>query len=639
MSIFKKFVAPLLAVALVAVMGVSLLANTGTAHAAAITAGQGVVGGGSLGTSTSKIWSGTGLATKGLIGTAPTITETGVTWATADTITLTHAGYTLSGVTATMSVQGTVVAVGGAGSTVLTITTTDVIASNQVISLSAANIALTAVSTDAVAIAAIAPGAGTTLNLGVTALTTGRMLLGFQTTSTTFSAPLDMATPSLSADTTATGGVLCALVADAAGAPVVTLPVTFTVSLGVVSTGSAKTVAALTASNGSACTNYRGGGGIAATDTAIASNSGSAIVSTLAITVTAPAGGTATKMVITAPSNMAVSASVTNTSPAYVSPTQQTNVAVQVQDAAGVGVSSQVVLITVDKGFIVAGFNATACGAAKAVTSTSTSQALTSGGTAVPGGISLTYCANQLDASGSATMTVSNITTSMANVTSTIATAGRPAKVAATYANGVVSAVVTDANGNKVADGTQVQFTISSTAGAVSNACTTTSSGASSSAVSLNSGSGTVIVTASWNESGALAAGCVAANAVAQGGNAGAVGSIGTSLNGAQGTSSTVNIGSVVTPPPSTPVTGAGGGFAAAPVYSASKLAQSVFNGGSLVQLEAAVTGGGGTGVWAQDSKGVFLLDIIGGGFVNDAFKAAFPTGFSGVTAVTVVGK
>jgi len=43
--------------------------------------------------------------------------------------------------------------------------------------------------------------------------------------------------------------------------------------------------------------------------------------------------------------------------------------------------------------------------------------------------------------------------------------------------------------------------------------------------------------------------------------------------------------------------------------------------------------------VWAQDSKGVFVLDIIGGGFVNDAFNKAFPTGFSGVTAVTVVGK
>ena len=111
-----------------------------------------------------------------------------------------------------------------------------------------------------------------------------------------------------------------------------------------------------------------------------------------------------------------------------------------------------------------------------------------------------------------------------------------------------------------------------------------------------------------------------------------------TGATGAQTTSSVVNIGNVVTPPSSGGSTGAGG-FASAPVFSASKLAQSVFNGGSVAQLETAVTAGGGTGVWAQDANGVFVLDIINGGFVNDAFKAAFPTGFAGVTAVTVVGK
>ena len=46
MSILKKFAAPLVAVALVAVMGVSLLSTTGTAHAAVkagTTGGAGVV--------------------------------------------------------------------------------------------------------------------------------------------------------------------------------------------------------------------------------------------------------------------------------------------------------------------------------------------------------------------------------------------------------------------------------------------------------------------------------------------------------------------------------------------------------------------------------------------------------------------
>jgi len=171
-------------------------------------------------------------------------------------------------------------------------------------------------------------------------------------------------------------------------------------------------------------------------------------------------------------------------------------------------------------------------------------------------------------------------------------------------------------------------------------------------AVSLNSGSGSVIVTASYHEN-RLPAGCTAPGAPVAA-VIGAIpyiaGSVGTfAVNntgpGAQSVSTVVNIGTVVTPPSTGPATnpGAGatgaGGFASAPVFSASKLAQAVFNGGTVAQLETAVTAGNGTGVWAQDSKGVFVLDIIGGGFVNDAFNKAFPTGFTGVTAVTVVGK
>ena len=99
--------------------------------------------------------------------------------------------------------------------------------------------------------------------------------------------------------------------------------------------------------------------------------------------------------------------------------------------------------------------------------------------------------------------------------------------------------------------------------------------------------------------------------------------------------STTVVVGAGGTTPPAT----GAGTFASAPVFSASKQALAVFNGGTVAQLEAAVTAAGGTGVWAQDSKGAFVLDIIGGGFVNDAFKAAFTAGVPASTAVTVIGK
>jgi len=196
--------------------------------------------------------------------------------------------------------------------------------------------------------------------------------------------------------------------------------------------------------------------------------------------------------------------------------------------------------------------------------------------------------------------------------------AGRPAKVEAKVTGNAITATVTDAAGNNVADGTPIRFTISANAGAVSTACTTSSNGQASSVVALIAASGTVIVSSDFNETG-VAATCGAA---------------GTQQVAA---SVIVGAGSGVTPP-TNGGTGAGG-FAAAPVYSASKLAQAVFNGGSVAQLETAVTAGNGTGVWAQDATGAFKLYIVNGGFVNDAFKAAFPNGFSGVTAVTVVGK
>ena len=640
MSIFKKFAAPLTAVALVATMGISLLSVTRTAEAAAITGAQVTITG-SLSPTGDQLWNAITAPTKAV--STVTVTEVGAaTYTAGDTITLTHTGYTLSGVTATGTagaLAGTIV--GGIGTTVITLGGGDVTGAVDVIRITAANIAFTAVKADGTVVAANPAVAGT-LVLPTPAITAKRMVIGWNTT-TTVPATIDSTSPTFSADAAAVGGAICAWVADATGVATIGIPFTFTVSLGVVSTGVAKSTIVLSTgtggTTGAGCTNYRGGGGIASTDTAIVSNSSINQVATLPITLTSPTGNTASKLAITAPTQSSVSATQTNVSPGYTSPVTGTNFSVQVTDSAGLGVNGQVILISVDKGALVAGFFKV-CGTAKAVTGTGVTAALTPSGTAVAGTIQLTYCGNQNDPVGQATITASNISTSMANVSSTVATAGRPAKITAAFANGTVAATVTDANGNNVADGTPVQFTISSTAGAVSNTCTTTTSGKASSAVSLNSGSGSVIVTASYNESGSAAGCAIFAGTAAVDGTSFLTTTTGP---GSQGVSTVVNIGTVVTPPATVapvavPASGAGS-FASAPVYSASKQASVVFNGGTVAQLDAAITAAGGTGAWAQDSKGNFVAYIVGGGAVNAAFTAAFPTGFAGVTALTVIGK
>ena len=422
------------------------------------------------------------------------------------------------------------------------------------------------------------------------------------------------------------GQALCAQLRDANGVVVSATPIAFSVSLGVVSTGTSKTVTAFTNSAGNATTNYRGGGGVLATDTAVASApSPTQAVGTLAISNTAPAGTTAAKVVVTPPTVLAVAAQVTNTNPNYQSPTIGTNFSVQAQDGNGLGVNGQVLLVSVDRGALVAGFAGACAGATtKSLTVTSASGALTAGGTATSGVGQLTYCSNQLDAPGKATITVSNVSTSMANATGSVSMAGRPAKVTAVATGNAIAATVVDAGGNAVADGTPVRFTISANAGAVSTGCTTTTNGQASSVVALIAATGTVIVSSDWNET-AAASTCVAAGAQ----------QIAASVSVPGGTSSA----STPTTTPTTPAPAAGtGAFAATPVFSASKLANAVFTG---TLSDAVLTAAGATGAWAQDSKGVFNLYVVGApAFVNAGFLAAFPNNaFTTATALTLVGK
>lgn len=116
-----------------------------------------------------------------------------------------------------------------------------------------------------------------------------------------------------------------------------------------------------------------------------------------------------------------------------------------------------------------------------------------------------------------------------------------------------------------------------------------------------------------------------------------AIGGVGRA-SGTTGTLTGVVARSAAPAPAATPSAGAGT-FVAAPVFGSGTLAQVVFAGGTVAQLEAALIANGASGAWAQDASGRFLSYIVGVGFVNNDFYAAFPKGFASATALTVVKK
>jgi len=79
------------------------------------------------------------------------------------------------------------------------------------------------------------------------------------------------------------------------------------------------------------------------------------------------------------------------------------------------------------------------------------------------------------------------------------------------------------------------------------------------------------------------------------------------------------------------------GTFAASPVFSPDHLAQVVLLGGTADQLARTLTEHGAVAAWAQAPGGAFVVYLVNGGFVNDAFRAAFPGGITLPTALTVV--
>ena len=447
--------------------------------------------------------------------------------------------------------------------------------------------------------------------------------------------PVTTSAASIAADGS-TSKALCAQVTDSVGAAVSGLPVTFTVSTGLVSTGSGKTVVAITSSAGNAVTNYRGAGNAAGSDTAIASNTAVNALGTLAITLTAASGTTAAKVSVISPAVVSLGQSVFTSSPNYQAPTAGlgTFMAAQVTDSTGLGVNTQTILVTTDRGVVIASpafavTIATACGTngqggtavAKSITlTTAGTELLTVGGAVTPGAADFILCGT--DNPGKANVTVQNISTAMTNGTASVTIGGRPAKITAVASGNAITATVTDAGGNLVADGTPIRFTMSANAGAVSTSCTTSTNGVASSVVALISTTGTVIVSSDWSESSGVQATCAAA--------------------GTQQLAVSVAVpGGTSTAGSGTPAAGGSGrlvGSGTVPKTGGSGLI--VFGGGTTDQLVTASGCAAATSsFYATNAAGEFVTFVPGTTIaaVNAAFTTLYATGIPANTAL--IGK
>ena len=435
------------------------------------------------------------LPTLNATGTTMTLTVAGGSTVNVNTITFTGTAIRASSNTAT---SGAI--------TIVNSTSTPTTLSSTGGFTGSVNTTLALLAAGSVVGTVIAPTGAYTASPGIAPYTTDLKMVANSTACGTTN-PVTVNTSSFAADGSISRN-LCATVYAADGGPVVGQTITFTVSTGTVSTGTAKTSVAVTNAAGNATMAYRGAGNAAATDTAIASATQLNTVGTLNITLTAPTGSTASKITLGAVEHLALG-SVTTGTAGYMPTRFGTTGYAQVVDSASLGVTGQTVLISVDRGGIIAGIGGDCAGGAvtaRSITTTTSASLQGANGSSVAGTANFTLCSNSSDAVGVINVTAQNISTSMATAATKATMAGLPSNIAATAVGGLVTARVTDASGNLVADGTPVRFTISSTAGALSSACSPTSNGTATSVVALTGATGSVIVSVDWNESGSASA-------------------------------------------------------------------------------------------------------------------------------------
>ncbi len=82
---------------------------------------------------------------------------------------------------------------------------------------------------------------------------------------------------------------------------------------------------------------------------------------------------------------------------------------------------------------------------------------------------------------------------------------------------------------------------------------------------------------------------------------------------------------------------GVRGTFSAPPIYSESRVALTVFQGGSAEQLTEALRIAGANAAWVQDVDGVWHVFAPGAGVLNEGFLRTFPNGFDSPMSMTLI--
>jgi hypothetical protein len=305
---------------------------------------------------------------------------------------------------------------------------------------------------------------------------------------------------------------LCIYVEDrTTGLPIDGAPVEVRTTVGTVGTSGTSRYSGflITAGGGVTLVSYRGDGKTFGTDTAVATYPYGTAVATVNIELPPPLGSTSARIAVTTPSVASIAPTTTASGSAYTSPVPGADLALQVQDADGRGVSGHVILVQSDEARLVAnpGFALTptaACAGATAqalALTTATDRALR-GGLTLPGTIDLAVCAIPDRPPGQVVVTARSITTPLPDVAVPLRHVGRPWALDARFNGTTIEAVVTDADHQPVVDGTPVQVVLPTLAGTVAASCLLTRDGRVTTTAALALPTATALLVASYAEQG-----------------------------------------------------------------------------------------------------------------------------------------
>jgi adhesin/invasin len=308
-----------------------------------------------------------------------------------------------------------------------------------------------------------------------------------------------------------TSATLSITVRAANGAIIPNMVVSLTTNRGTLSASSSTTssISVNTGPTGTVTNTFRGNGTtgtVAITGTTAAPNASVGTLTT--IVVVSPSTSPTGVKFFSANNSAHVAASAQNV---YTTPTLATRIRFQVTDGAGNGVNGQLVQVTVDKGNVVQGDfsgNPTAgnspgtCAGNNVSASDTSTGPLTIDGVDYDGIVVFTVCARPGQAAGPIKVTAKNLSTTMADATTNVTSAGVPNRIEATTTGGAVTVTIKDKDGNEAADGTTVSFGVPAFTGTVAPVCSFTVNGKATASAAFSGTGGQVLITVFINDSG-----------------------------------------------------------------------------------------------------------------------------------------